>query len=196
MLQLQKATYTPEEYFALEERAEYKSEYYDGKLFAMAGCTPNHNQIVVNMIVAFETALRQTPCRVLTSDVRIQIDKRRHYAYPDLSVVCGTLEFAEDRRDMIANPLTIVEVLSESTRDYDRGSKFAAYRNITTLREYLLIDQDTVHVEYFHKDDNGRWVLEEYKDMDDVVTMDSLHLTLALQTIYARIERNNRKEQS
>lgn len=188
MLNPQKAFVPPQEYLALEERAEYKSEYYHGEIFAMAGCTPKHNQITVNLIATLHTALQDTPCRVFTSDMRVQVEKRAHYVYPDLGVVCGELEFAEDRNDMIANPLVIVEVLSESIKDYDRGSKFTAYRKISTLRDYVLIDQNSVHVEYFHKHDTGQWMLEEFTNREEKFCIYSLHLEIALHAIYAGVE--------
>lgn len=188
MLQPKKSVYTPEEYFVLEEQSEYKSEFYHGELFAMAGCTPNHNQITVNLITLLNTAFQKTLCRVFTSDMRVQVDRRRHYAYPDISVVCGEIHFAEGRTDMIANPLMIIEVLSDSTKDYDRGSKFTAYRNIDTLQEYLLIDQVEIHVEYFHKMEPDRWSLEEYRTLDDTFTIYSLDLALSLREIYARVD--------
>jgi Uma2 family endonuclease len=184
MLHPKKALYTSEEYFAMEESAEYKSEYYHGEIFAMAGCSPNHNQITVNL----NTVFRNTQCRVFTSDMRVQIAKKKHYVYPDISVVCGEIEFAEDRTDMISNPLMIVEVLSESTKDYDRGSKFTAYRNIPKLQEYILIDQEEIHIEYFHKDEAGKWVLEEYKDIGDVLKIYALDFEISIQDIYDRVE--------
>ena len=188
MLQPKKELYTPEEYFAMEENVEYKSEYYHGELFAMAGCTPNHNQITVNLVTMLNTALQNTPCRIFTSDMRIQVNRRKHYAYPDVSIVCGELEFAEDRNDMITNPIVIFEVLSEFTKDYDRGSKFTAYRNISTLQDYILIDQEEIHIEYFHKNEVDKWVLEEYKDIGDTLKIYVLDLEILVQDIYARVE--------
>ncbi len=188
MLNPQQKIYTPEEYFAFESASEEKSEYYHGELFAMAGSSPNHNQIVVNMITALNVALRDSPCRVFTSDMRVQIANRAHYVYPDVTVVCGALAFAERRNDMITNPILIIEVLSESTKDDDRGSKFAASRKIPTLREYLLIDQAGVHVEYFHKEPPERWILEEFDHEEDALTLLPVEVVIPLKTIYARVE--------
>ena len=129
----EKLYYSPEEYLELETAAEYKSEYRDGLIIPMAGGTPNHNQIAVNLSAALNFALKGQPYRVFTSDVRLWIPQARLYTYPDVMVVSGQLQFAESRRDTITNPLIIVEVLSESTAKYDRGEKFRIYRTIPTL---------------------------------------------------------------
>ena len=138
-----------EEYFAREDTAEHRSEYYRGDVFAMAGGTPNHNRITVNLSSLLNAQFRGGPCEAFSIDLRVQVAKDIHYTYPDVVVVCGELILAEGRSDIITNPVVIMEVLSESTRDYDRGTKFTAYRSMETLPDYILIDQDTVHIEYF-----------------------------------------------
>ncbi len=188
MLKPQKEFYTPEEYFALEEAAEYKSEYSQGEIFAMAGGTPNHDRIAGNLYVNFHSKLNGTLCEPFTSDMRIQIDEKKHYAYPDLSVVCGELEFAEGRKDMISNPIVIVEVLSKSTRNYDRSFKFSDYRNIKTFRDYILVEQDEVHIENFHKNEDGFWILYEYKNLDETLVIKSINVEIPVKEIYARVK--------
>jgi Uma2 family endonuclease len=188
MLKPKKQTYSIEEYFALEEQAEYRSEYCDGEVFVMAGSSANHNRITLNTASFLNTALAEKDCEVFVNDLRVQLEKQRYYTYPDILIICGEPIFVEGRQDTVANPILIIEVLSESTKDYDRGSKFAAYRNITTLREYILIDQDEIHIEAFVKDDAGTWRLRDYFEQDEALVFESLHLTLPIQQLYQRIK--------
>ncbi|OQX09899.1 MAG: hypothetical protein BWK80_46365 [Desulfobacteraceae bacterium IS3] len=169
------------DYLEMEEQAEYKSEYYHGEIFAMTGASHNHNLITGNVFASLRYLLRET------GDMKIQIDPARHYAYPDVSVVCGEIEFAENRNDIIANPVVIIEVLSESTRDYDRGSKFKAYRNIGTLRDYILIDQYACHIEHFFKNKSGIRESEEFDRLSDVFALSSVDATLSLEAVYYRV---------
>ncbi|MCP4113218.1 MAG: Uma2 family endonuclease [Desulfobacteraceae bacterium] len=111
---------TPEEYFQMEETAEYKNEYYHGEIFAMSSASVNHNLIVVNVIASLSNALKKSDCFIFPSALKVQVVKAEHYAYPDISVVCGDIGYGADRDDIITNPVVIVEVLSESTKDYDR----------------------------------------------------------------------------
>src|SRR6476646_3610732 len=130
-------SYSPEEYLKLEELSEFKSEYYNGQIFPMAGGTPNHNRIAVNLGSAMNVALTDQDYDVFISDMRLWIPRAGLYTYPDVMVVAGELEFAEGRKDTITNPLVIVEVLSESTKNYDRGEKFEFYRTRHSFREYV-----------------------------------------------------------
>ncbi len=188
MLQLKEKYISAEEYFAMEEDAEYKSEYYHGELFDMSGATHNHNVIAVNITAALHSALHNRNCFVYAGDMRVQIDPAKHYTYPDVTVVCGNIEFSEGRRDTIANPLVIFEVLSESTADYDRGAKFKAYRKIPSFREYVTVDQYSSNVEHYHKNESGFWILEEFEIISDCFTLQSLDVELCLKDIYYRIE--------
>lgn len=176
-----------EEYFAREETAEHRSEYYCGGLFAMAGGTPNHNRITVNIASLLTLQFRGGPCEAFTSDLRVQVEKNFHYTYPDVVVVCGELALAEGRTDTIVNPVVIIEVLSESTRDYDRGTKFTAYRSIKTLTDYLLVDQDNVHLEYFSKESDGTWRLREHFSTEEIVKIMSIPATLPIKGVYERV---------
>ncbi len=179
---------TSEEYFTLEESAEYKSEYFHGETFAMTGASFNHNVIVMNVASRLHESFHDSNCFVLGGDMRIQADKAKHYTYPDLSVFCGNIEFVDDRDDTIANPVVIFEILSDSTKDYDRGSKFTAYRNIPSLKDYILIDQYACHVEYFFKNEAGSWSLDEFKSLDDTLKINSIDNELPLNTIYYRVK--------
>ncbi|CAN2044382.1 putative restriction endonuclease domain-containing protein [Candidatus Magnetomoraceae bacterium gMMP-1] len=196
MLQLQKNFLTSEEYFAIEKDTEYKSEYYHGEIFAMAGGTPDHNRISLNLAGSLNTALKGKDCEAFISDLRIQVDIDKHYTYPDVSVICGDLQFAENRKDTITNPILIAEVLSESTKDYDRGSKFTAYRTIETLQNYILIDQKNIHLECFFKENNGIWRLHEYFSLSEILNIESINIKIPVNEIYDRVSLslNHKKE--
>lgn len=187
MFQTNKELYTLEEYFALEDQSEDKHEYFYGELFAMAGGTPNHNRITMDLAGVLNVALREKGCEAFTSDLRVQLDKHYHYVYPDVVGVCGALAFAEGRNDTVTNPVLIAEVLSDATRDYDRGTKFHAYRKIETLRDYLLVEQKHVQVEHFSKEDDGSWRLREYNSLDDALYIQALQCRLFLKDVYRRV---------
>ncbi|QTA86233.1 Uma2 family endonuclease [Desulfonema magnum] len=178
---------TPEEYFAMEEAVEHKSEYYHGEIFAMTGASHNHNIIAVNIMASLHGSLSHSDCMTYTGDMKVQVDEARHYVYPDVSVVCGNIEFVGDRDDIIANPVVIFEILSRSTQSYDRGDKFKAYRKIRSLRDYILVDQYACHVEYFFKNKAGRWELDEFETLEESFKIQSLDVDLSLATIYYRV---------
>ena len=180
--------YTPEEYLTLEEKADYKSEYYDGEIFAMAGASTNHNRIAGNVFAALHTAFKGKPCEVFSSDVRLLVKPNGLHTYPDVMVVCGQVEFAEERNDIITNPIVIVEVLSASTRDYDRGGKFTLYRDLATLQDYVLVDQAEAHVEHFHKLDDGTWLLREYRGLEGSLRLHALEFEMPMRDIYEKVD--------
>jgi len=188
MQQLAEKFISHQEYFDMEEAAEYKSEYYHGEIFAMSGASFNHNVIAMNVSGYLHNLFQNSACFVFNSDMKTEIDKERHYTYPDISIVCGDVEFAENRNDTVANPLVIVEILSDSTKDYDRGSKFTAYRNIKSLKDYILIDQYDYHVEYFHKNESGQWSLSEFKNVNDTFKISSIDVELSMKKIYNRVK--------
>ncbi len=181
------------DYLETESAAEYKSEYYHGEAFAMTGASFNHNLIATNIASALHLALKESGCFVLSSDMKIQVDREKHYAYPDISVICGDVEFANGRDDAVANPIVIVEILSESTKDYDRGTKFAAYRGIKSLRDYIVVDQYEYRVEHYHKNDIGQWVLDDYKKLNEFFSIRSVKTELSLATIYYRVKTDGRR---
>ncbi|MEE4359541.1 MAG: Uma2 family endonuclease [Desulfococcaceae bacterium] len=176
------------QYLEAEEYAEYKSEYYHGELFAMTGASFHHNVIATNITAELHSLLRDSDCFVFGSDMKVQIEEALHYTYPDVSIVCGDTAFAENRNDTVTNPLVIIEILSASTGDYDRGGKFRAYRSIASLKEYILADQYSCHIEYFFKNEKGQWVLDEFDSIDDVLTIRSVRVQLPLKSVYHRVE--------
>ena len=187
MLKTNEKYISVEEYFTREETAEYRSEYCCGDVFAMACGTPNHNSITVNLASILNSQFRGGSCEAFASDLRVQVGRDIHYTYPDVVVVCGELIVSEGRSDTIVNPVVIVEVLSESTKDYDRGTKFTAYRSIGTLTDYILVDQDTVHIEYFAKESDGTWRLREYFSTEEVLAIKSIQVTATIKAIYERV---------
>lgn len=179
--------YSPEEYLTLEEAAEFRSEYYNGQIFPMAGGTPNHNRIAVNIGSALNVALADQDYDVFISDMRLWIPRVGLYTYPDVMVVAGELEFAEGRKDTIINPLLIVEVLSDSTKNYDRGEKFEFYRTRPSFQEYILVDQYKVRVEHITRTEDRKWLLSEFEDTDAVISLSSISLKISLSTIYKKV---------
>lgn len=181
-----KKTWTPEEYLAWERLQLEKHQFFGGEVFDMAGATFEHNQIVINVAAELRAALRQKPCRVCASDLRVKVPATGLYTYPDVSVVCGRPEFEDDKLDTLLNPLVLVEVLSESTEDYDRGTKFTNYRTIASFRDYVLIATDQVLVEYHTRKDDGSWVLREYR-AGERFTVESVGCELAVDELYLKV---------
>ncbi len=179
---------TESEYLAVERQAEFKSEFFDGEIFAMAGGTPMHSLIATNLAREFGNRLKGTPCVAFNSDLRLKVEATGLCTYPDLSVVCGPLRFADEQKDTLTNPTVIVEVLSESTEGYDRGNKFYHYRQIPTLREYLLVGQSSPRIEQFIRTKSGQWLMAEATGLEAALSLPSLKITLALGEIFARVE--------
>ncbi|QMS90415.1 Uma2 family endonuclease [Nostoc edaphicum CCNP1411] len=180
--------YTPEEYLELEEAAEYKSEYIDGQIIPMAGGTINHNRISLNLSAALNFAFRQQDYEVFMGDVRLWIPQKLTYTYPDVMILAGEPEFFNNRKDVILNPQIIVEVLSKSTKGYDREDKFQAYRTISTFQEYLLIDQTRIHVEQFSKIGKKQWTLREYDEEDEAIALVTVPFEISLQDLYNKVK--------
>lgn len=189
-MQLQaKQNYSPAEYLALEEASEFRSEYLDGQIVPMAGGSPEHNRIIGNVYRCLNDGADQgaVDAQVFFSDMRVWIPKTRTYTYPDALAVVGPLQMLENRNDTLMNPRLLVEVLSTSTKDYDRGEKFLFYRSIPSFAEYLLVDQYAIHVEHHVKNERGQWVLTEYDDRQAIVQLESLACELSLEMIYRKI---------
>ncbi|MCA1994755.1 MAG: Uma2 family endonuclease [Coleofasciculus sp. S288] len=180
--------YTPEEYLELEASATFRSEYYEGKIFPMAGGTPNHNQISLNLSSALNFALKGQPYDVFMSDMRLWIPLKRLYTYPDVMVVAGQLEFAPGRRDTITNPVMIAEVLSVSTEKYDRVGKFKLYRGIPSFKEYILISQTEIYVEQYSKAEDNKWLFSEYEGEDALLALTSIPFQVSLLDLYDKVE--------
>jgi Uma2 family endonuclease len=178
--------YAPEEYLALERAAEFKSEYIDGEIVAMMGGSRAHSLIGSNVLSALHAALREQPCEVHGSDLRVTVADAALYTYPDVTVICGEPVFEDEADDTLMNPVVIVEVLSASTEAYDRGKKFARYRLLPSLRAYVLVSQDQPRVEWYTLSEDG-WLLHEANGMDGTVEIAALGSTLALAEIYAKV---------
>lgn len=180
------ARHTPEEYLALERQAEHKSEYYGGQIFAMGGASPRHVLIVTNVVAELRSQLKSRHCTVYSTDLRLKVSPTL-YTYPDVIVVCGAPCFDEKEGDTLLNPTVIVEVLSDSTKDYERGRKFEQYRALECCAEYLLIAQDKHHVEHYMRQPDGRWVLSETNRPEDAITLASIGCDLPLAEIYDKV---------
>jgi Uma2 family endonuclease len=180
--------YTPEEYLELEEAADYKSEYIDGQIIPMAGGTINHNQIALNLSTELNFAFKKQNYRVFMGDVRLWIPQKHTYTYPDVMILAGEPEFFNNRKDIILNPQIIVEVLSKSTKGYDREDKFQAYRTISTFQEYLLIDQTQIHVDQFSKTGKKQWTLREYDEEDEAIALTTVPFEISLQDLYNKVK--------
>jgi Uma2 family endonuclease len=179
--------YSPEEYLALEEVADYKSEYIDGEIYPMTGGSTNHNQIAGNFYADLNFAFKKLDYRVYMGDVRLWIPKRRIYTYPDVMVVVGEPEYYNHRTDTITNPKVIVEVLSKS-QGYDKSDKFDYYRSIPTVEEYILIHQNKVYVEQFYQTGKKRWSLGEYDTEDDAIALNSVPVQILLADVYNKVK--------
>lgn len=181
-------THTPDEYLEMERVALQKSEYYAGEIFLMSGGSPNHNRIAGNVYTEFNSGLRGRSCEAFNSDQRLYIRKNGLYTYPDAMVICGRLEFDSRDKDSITNPVLIVEVLSRSTANYDRGGKFELYRDIPSFREYVLIHQDKIHIEHHLADGKGGWLLTETKEINAELTFATIGLSVPVARIYERVD--------
>jgi len=180
--------YSIEDYLAAEEKAEFKSEYYSGEIYPMAGSTINHNRIAGNAHFALKLALKGKPFEVFIGDVKLHIPHTESFTYPDILVIKGQPDYWQNRRDIVCNAVVIIEVLSDSTKDYDRAGKFEIYRGLPGLQDYILVSQDKVHVEHFVKQAPKQWLLTEYSALTDVLNIAQLGETLALGDIYDKVE--------
>ncbi|MBI2533696.1 MAG: Uma2 family endonuclease [Deltaproteobacteria bacterium] len=188
MSKQQKARFTVAEYLSMDRDASEKHEFAFGETYAMGGASARHVEIVGNIVSELRNHLRQRPCRVYSTDLRLRVDADHRYTYPDVVVVCGQPQFLDDQLDTLLNPDLIVEVLSESTRNYDRGDKFQQYRGIPSFREYLLVDQAKAHVERYSKQQDGTWSLWETDSLDHVVHLESIAVRLPVSEIYLKVE--------
>ena len=182
-----KTTYlTPEEYLAVERQNEYKSEYIDGEMIAMTGASRKHSIIALNIAGEVYRQLRGRPCEGYISEMRVRIPKRG-YVYPDVMVVYGEPQLEDGYFDTLLNPTVIIEILSESTERYDRTRKFAFYRTIESLNEYVLVAQDEYRIEQYTKQPDGRWLLSDHRSPEGVVELASIQCTLALREVYDKV---------
>lgn len=187
MSSVPKTYLTPEEYLHRERTAEYRSEYYRGETFAMAGASANHNLIVLNAGSHLREQLKKKPCRVYPSDLKVRVKATGLYAYPDLSVVCGEPELESKDGEVLLNPIAIVEVLSDSTEAYERGKKFEHYRTIPSLRHYVLIAQDRHSIDCFSRQEDGTWSLSACQNIDSSVGLASIDCQLEINEVYDKV---------
>ena len=178
--------YTLEDYFELDESAEFHYEYHNGEVFAMAGGTLNHSVIAMNLGRAIGNQLGDREFLVAGSDAKVQIQSENSYVHPDVMVICGDPEFMEGRTDTVKNPVLVIEVLSDKTGDYDRGEKFAKYRKLKSLQEYVLVNQKKRLVEPFFKNEEEIWTIGEHASGKDL-HLRSLNIFLSFDDIYARV---------
>ena len=176
------------EYLEIERRAEFKSEFFNGEMFAMAGGKLNHSLIATNLARAMGNPLQSRPCVPFNSDLRVKIEATGLLTYPDLSVVCGPARFADPEEDTVVNPTLLIEVLSDSTEGYDRGKKFENYRQIPSLQEYLLVSQKEPRIEQFIRQPSGDWLWRSAAGQDARLELPSLGMTLHLTEVFARVE--------
>jgi len=179
---------TPEEYLAAERVASIRHEYVDGEVFAMAGASREHNQIVANLVRLLSNQLIDRPCSVFASDMKVKIKPAEKYTYPDVVVVCRKEEYADDKKDVLLNPILIIEILSDGTEAYDRGDKFSHYQLIPSLAEYILVSQYACKIERFTRQADGTWVYAAYHRMEDVLALASIQCELLLAEVYRKVE--------
>jgi Uma2 family endonuclease len=178
---------TPEQYLEMERAAEFKSDYYDGHMYAMSGGSLRHAVIIANLARELGIALKNRPCTVTTNDLRLRVGSGKLYTYPDVIVFCGEAKLADRHNDTLLNPTMIAEVLSPSTEGYDRGLKSTHYRTIDSLQEYALVSQSEPRVEVYKRQLDHRWLLTEFAGPDAVCRFESLDLGVALADIYHNI---------
>jgi len=183
-----KSKFTIEEYLEFEKTSEEKYEYYQGEIFAMSGSKVPHNTISVNIIAALKQKLKGKSCQPFNSDQRIYIPENSLFTYPDISIICGAIITLNDDDWNILNPSVIIEVLSPGTKDYDRGGKFKLYRDIPTLKEFILVDSETVNIEAFRINDRGYWELEEYKETGTALLIKTIGVAISVEEIYEGIK--------
>jgi Uma2 family endonuclease len=182
--------YSPQEYLELEVNSEIRHEYINGLIIPMTGGTPNHNQLALNFSGTLNYLLKRQPYQVFVTDQRLWIPSRKIHTYPDIMVVKNPLEYEQGRKDTLVNPVMIAEVLSKSTKGYDRDEKFAAYRTIPTLQEYILIDQYTMHIEQYCKTNNNQWIFSEFTDGNINLNLASISCQMTLSDIYDKVDFN------
>lgn len=178
---------TPQEYLDRERQADHKSEYLDGTIIAMVGTSRIHNLIVWNVLASLHRQMRGRACEAYGNDMRVKVSPTGLYTYPDVAALCGAVQLEDAHQDTLLNPSTIIEVLSPSTEAYDRGAKFAHYRALTSLKEYVLIAQDSPHIELYERQPDNRWLLTAVEGLKASVAMPSINCLFTLAEVYERV---------
>ena len=180
---------TPEEYLAWERKQPFKNEYHNGQIVAMSGASRWHNRITLDTSTDLNNQLMNSDCEVFSGDMRVRTSPTVSYLYPDVIVVCGEARFEDDTFDTLLNPIVVIEVLSPSTAAYDRGEKFESYKQLASLQEYILISQDRVRVESYHRQ-GTQWLHNTLQHLEDVLPVASIECEVPLRAIYRRVVRN------
>lgn len=183
-----RAGLTEEEYLRLDRESDLRHEYLDGEIIAMVGASREHNRIVTSTSFALYGQLRARPCDLFTNDMRVKVGTSGLYAYPDIVVTCDEPQFSDDTFDTLLNPTVLIEVHSPSTEGHDRGKKFQLYQKLRSLKEYLLIAQDTYHVDHFVRQGELNWLLTGYDGPDAMIHLPTIDCTLALADIYEKVK--------
>lgn len=179
-----KTKFSIEEYLRFEKDSPEKHEFFRGEIFAMSGASNRHNLIFSNLFTGIGIQLKGKSCKPFGSDMRIHVAENTLFTYPDISIICGEIVSAPMDEDTATQPTVLIEILSPSTRNYDRGGKFKLYRDISTLKEYILIESETIGIEVFRVNSRGHWELEEYKSIADTLQIPCLEVSLPLADIY------------
>lgn len=179
--------FTADEYLTIERDSPYKSEFFDGAIITMSGATENHNTINVNLTAAIRIRLRGLDCRSFSLDMKVRTFTKGLFSYPDAMIVCGDRIFHDMRRDVLLNPVALFEILSPSTEAVDRGEKFLNYRELESLRDYLLISQNAPRIEHYARNENNEWIPSITLGLEAEITLTGLALTLPLSEIYEDI---------
>ena len=183
-----KQKFTIEEYLEMENAAVEKSEYYKGEIYAMSGAKLTHNIIYKNVFGELYLKLKGRSCQPYGSDLRIHIPNNTLFTYPDITIICGKVETLNDDKYNALNPTIIIEILSPSTKNYDRGDKFKLYRDIPSLKEYILINSTGIGVEAYRIIEKGHWELQEYTDIKEILLLPNINFSITLQEIYEGVE--------
>ena len=183
-----KLRYTFEEYLALEEKADYRSEFFNGEIFAMSGGSSSHSRIIFNTNREIGNAIYDSECSGFEGNLKVRIEESNVSVYPDLMVVCGPEKYYQDNPNLITNPTVIVEVLSESTALYDRTGKFRHYKRLPSFKEYVLIEQKEPRIDVYHKNKKGEWVWDEYEGIDAIIELKSIAISLSAKRVYHRVQ--------
>lgn len=178
---------TPEEYLELDRAAEFRSEYYDGHMYAMSGASLRHVRIVGNLNREIGNSLKGRQCFVGSNDLRVRVTPRA-YAYPDIVVFCGQEKLADDQKDILLNPAVLIEVLSPTTERYDRGLKFSHYQLLDSLQEYVLVSQTEPRVEVYRRQPDYKWLYSETRGLESTCRFDSIDCAIPLSEIYYQVQ--------
>lgn len=179
---------SPADYLSMEDAAEARNEFIDGEIFAMAGGSRNHSIICVNLMWGLREGVADKDCIAFDGNMKLKIEKENAYVYPDGMVVCGEIEWVEERNDIIRNPLLVIEVLSPKTQTFDRGKKFKYYRSIPSLQEYVMISQEEPLIEAYFRRDEKTWLYTVFRGVNDKLFLSSLGHGIALAEVYRKVD--------